>query len=346
MIKAAPKRQQSGEKSAEQSIKLNTLDLARRVLRIEADAVRALAERIDERFLAAVALIRDRSGRVVVSGIGKSGHIARKIASTLSSTGTPAYFVHPAEASHGDLGMIESGDVFIAISYSGASDELLEIVPLVKRRGAKLIVMTGHAESALAREADVLLDARVEQEACPHNLAPTASTTAALALGDALAVALLDAHGFSAADFAHMHPRGALPSQAQARHALLHVEDVMRTGEQLPQVRIGSTLRQAVIEMSRCRMGMTAILDSAGLIRGIFTDGDLRRALEKSSALDERSVDEVMTVKPRTVRRETLAAEAVHVMEEHKVNQLLVVDERGKLVGALNTHDLFRAKVI
>jgi len=342
MIKAAPKR----ENSAEQSIKLNTLDLARRVLTIEADAVRALAERIDERFLAAVALIRDRSGRVVVSGIGKSGHIARKIASTLSSTGTPAYFVHPAEASHGDLGMIESGDVFIAISYSGASDELLEIVPLVKRRGAKLIVMTGHPESALAREADVLLDARVEQEACPHNLAPTASTTAALALGDALAVALLDAHGFSAADFAHMHPRGALPSQAQARHALLHVEDVMRTGEQLPQVRIGSTLRQAVIEMSRCRMGMTAILDSAGLIRGIFTDGDLRRALEKSSALDERSVDEVMTVKPRTVRRETLAAEAVHVMEEHKVNQLLVIDERGKLVGALNTHDLFRAKVI
>jgi len=342
MIKAAPKR----EKSAEPGVKVNTLDLARRVLRIEADAVRALAERIDERFLAAVALIRDRSGRVVVSGIGKSGHIARKIASTLSSTGTPAYFVHPAEASHGDLGMIESGDVFLAISYSGSSAELLEIVPLVKRRGAKLIVMTGRADSALAREADVLLDARVEQEACPHNLAPTASTTAALALGDALAVVLLDAHGFSAADFAHMHPRGGLPDQAWARHALLRVGDVMRTGEDIPQVRSGATIRQAVMEMSRGRMGMTAILDSAGVIKGIFTDGDLRRTLEKTTALDAGSVDEVMTMNPRTVHRETLAAEAVHVMEEHKVNQLLVVDERGELVGALNMHDLFRAKVI
>jgi len=342
MIKAAPKR----EKSREQSVKVNTLDLARRVLRIEADAVRALAERIDERFLAAVALIRNRSGRVVVSGIGKSGHIARKIASTLSSTGTPAYFVHPAEASHGDLGMIESGDVFIAISHSGSSEELLEIVPLVKRRGAKLIAMTGRADSALAREADVLLDARVEQEACPHNLAPTASTTAALALGDALAVVLLDAHGFSAADFAHMHPRGGLPDQARARHALLRVGDVMRTGVDIPQVRSGATIRKAVVEMSRGRMGMTAILDSAGAVKGIFTDGDLRRTLEKTTALDAGTVDEVMTMNPRTVRRETLAAEAVHVMEEHKVNQLLVVDERGELVGALNMHDLFRAKVI
>jgi arabinose-5-phosphate isomerase len=341
MIKAAPKRQQSGEKNAEQSIKLNTLDLARRVLRIEADAVRALAERIDERFLAAVALIRDRSGRVVVSGIGKSGHIARKIASTLSSTGTPAYFVHPAEASHGDLGMIESGDVFIAISYSGASDELLEIVPLVKRRGAKLIVMTGHPESALAREADVLLDARVEQEACPHNLAPTASTTAALALGDALAVALLDARGFSADDFARSHPRGRLP-----RQALVHVADVMRRGEEIPSVRCGAPAMHAVIEMSRGRMGMTAVIDERRQVRGIFTDGDLRRSLEKRVDFGAARVDELMTAAPKTMRPEALAVEAVQLMENHKMNQLLVVNERGELVGAFNMHDLFRAKVV
>src|SRR5687768_8921371 len=249
MIKAVAKARQNTGKS--------TLDLARQVLEIEADAVRALAERIDERFLAAVELIHKRSGRVVVSGIGKSGHIARKIASTMASTGTPAYFVHPAEASHGDLGMVEAGDVFIAISYSGASNELLEIVPLVKRRGAKLIAITGKPESALAREADVHLDAAVAQEACPHNLAPTASTTAALALGDALAVALLDKRGFSAADFAGTHPRGGLPGQAVARQALLHVEDVMRSGDQVPRVVSGTALREAVIEMTRGRIGMT-----------------------------------------------------------------------------------------
>ncbi len=316
------------------------------MLTIEADAVRALAARIDQRFAAAVALIRDRKGRVVVSGMGKSGHIARKIASTLSSTGTPAYFVHPAEASHGDLGMIEAGDVFIALSHSGASAELLEIVPLVKRRGAKLIVMTGRTDSALAREADVLLDARVDKEACPHNLAPTASTTAALALGDALAVALLEEQGFSAADFAHMHPRGALPGDGRARHAFLRVENVMRTGEDIPRVRSGATIRHAVKEITRGKMGMTAIVDTNGVVKGIFTDGDLRRALEKTTELDAGSVDQVMSRNPRTVRRETLATEAVHVMEANKVNQLLVVDERATLVGALNTHDLFRAKVI
>ena len=226
MIKAAPKKRLDSAPGA--------LDIARRVLSIEADAVRGLIERLDERFLAAVSLIRGRRGRVIVSGIGKSGHIARKLASTLSSTGTPAYFVHPAEASHGDLGMIESGDVFVAISYSGSSEELLEIVPLVKRRGAKLIAMTGHADSALARQADVFLDAAVEQEACPHNLAPTASTTAALALGDALAVALLSARGFSADDFARSHPRGRLP-----RQALVHVADVMRRGNDMPCVKNG-----------------------------------------------------------------------------------------------------------
>jgi len=320
--------------------------LARQVLQIEADAVRSLIERVDQRFEKAVELIHHRGGRVIVSGMGKSGHIARKIASTLASTGTPAYFVHPAEASHGDLGMIESGDVFIAISYSGSSEELLQIVPQVKRRGAKLIAITGKPDSTLAREADVNLDAGVEQEACPHNLAPTASTTAALALGDALAVALLDRRGFSAADFARTHPRGGLPSQALARQALLHVSDVMRSGDQVPQVRSGVSLKDAVIEMSRGRIGMTAVLDGAGRVKGVFTDGDLRRTVEKRTRLDGVSVDEVMTTSPRSVRPDTLAAEAVHVMEANKVNQLLVVDERGALVGALNMHDLFRARVI
>jgi arabinose-5-phosphate isomerase len=342
MIKAVTSKPKPGE----QSRKADVLELARNVLKIEADAVRALAARIDQRFAAAVQLIFEAKGRVVVSGMGKSGHIARKIASTLSSTGTPAYFVHPAEASHGDLGMVERGDVFIAISYSGASAELLDIVPQVRRRGAKLIAITGNADSTLAREADVSLDARVEQEACPHNLAPTASTTAALALGDALAVALLDARGFSAADFARTHPRGGLVAQAAAHQALLHVADVMRTGEDLPKVASGATLKEAVIEMSRGRLGMTAVLDAGGKVKGVFTDGDLRRTLERGTPLEGLRVDAIMTARPRTVRREMLAAEAVHVMEEHKVNQLLVVDERGELVGALNMHDLFRAKVI
>jgi arabinose-5-phosphate isomerase len=340
MIKAAPKSVKSEGKTAD------TLDLARRVLSIEADAVRGLVERIDERFVAAVDLIRARKGRVVVSGMGKSGHIARKIASTLSSTGTPAYFVHPAEASHGDLGMVESGDVFIAISYSGKSSELLEIVPQVKRRGAKLIAITGKQDSPLARDADVWLDAGVEREACPHNLAPTASTTAALALGDALAVTLLDARGFSAADFAHMHPRGGLPDQAMVQHAaFLRVAAVMRSGDALPKVTSGASIKRAVAEMSRGKMGMTVVLAADGAVRGVFTDGDLRRALEKGTEID-RKVDDVMTAHPRTIHDGALATEAVHLMEQHKVNQLLVVDERGALVGALNMHDLFRAKVI
>src|SRR5260221_13428293 len=337
MIKAAPFAKNSAKNRSEPS----AFDLARRVLAIEAEAVRALGDRLDERFVAALELIAGRGGRVVVSGIGKSGHIARKIASTLSSTGTPAYFVHPAEASHGDLGMIESGDVFIAISYSGSSDELLEIVPLVKRLGAKLIALTGNPQSALAREADVHLDGAVAQEACPHNLAPTASTTAALALGDALAVALLDARGFSADDFARSHPRRRLP-----RQALVHVSEVMRTGDAVPQVPSGSSVRQAVLEMSRGGMGMTAVLDAARAVKGVFTDGDLRRALEKSTDIDGRRVDEVMTANPKTIRGETLAAQAVHAMEQHKINQMLVIDARGALVGALNMHDLFRAKVI
>src|ERR1700694_4290452 len=297
-LKAARKPANSGAQS-------KILELARNVLTIEAEAVQALIDRVDERFVEAVELIHKRRGRVVVRGIGKSGHIARKIASTLSSTGTPAYFVHAAEASHGDLGMIESGDVFIAISYSGSSEELLEIVPLVKRRGAKLIAMSGHAESALAREADVFLDAAVEQEACPHNLAPTASTTAALALGDALAIALLSARGFSADDFARSHPRGKLP-----RQALVHVADVMRRGTDMPCVKSGVPAMQAVVEMTRSRMGMTAVVDEAGRVRGIFTDGDLRRSLEKGADFRAIAVDRLMTVGPKTIGAQVLAVGA------------------------------------
>jgi arabinose-5-phosphate isomerase len=342
MIRAAPKKAQSAAKGALAGRKsAGSLELARRVLQIEADAVRALVDRVDESFLAAVELIHGRKGRVVVSGMGKSGHIARKIASTMASTGTPAYFVHPAEASHGDLGMVDAGDVFIAISYSGGSEELLDIVPLVKRRGAKLIAITGKQGSALAREADVHLDAAVAQEACPLNLAPTASTTAALALGDALAVALLDARGFSKDDFARSHPRGRLP-----RQALLHVADVMRKGEGLPSVAESASLRDALREMTRGGIGMTAVRNGGGKVTGIFTDGDLRRALEKGADYASARVGQVMTAGPRLIRPEALAVEAVQQMETHKVNQLLVVDAAGKLVGALNMHDLFRAKVI
>jgi arabinose-5-phosphate isomerase len=338
MIRAASKARHGQSQSASGGD--TALELARRVLTIEADAVRALIERIDERFLGAVSLILERRGRVVVSGIGKSGHIARKIASTLSSTGTPAVFLHPAEALHGDLGMIEAGDVFIAISHSGESEELLNIIPQVKRRGAKLIALTGRHDSTLAKESDVLLDAGVAQEACPHNLAPTASTTAALALGDALAVALLDARGFSADDFARSHPGGTL-----GRRLLTHVSDVMRSGADLPAVPADASFKQALLEISRGRMGMTAVLDGQR-VRGIFTDGDLRRALEKGVDLERTRIADVMTPDPRTIRPEALAVEAVQLMERHKINQLLVVDGEGRLAGALNMHDLFRAKVI
>ena len=337
MIRAASKTRHGQSASGGDA----ALELARRVLAIEADAVRALIERIDERFLGAVSLILERRGRVVVSGIGKSGHIARKIASTPSSTGTPAVFLHPAEALHGDLGMIEAGDVFIAISHSGESEELLDILPQVKRRGAKLIALTGRRDSTLAKESDVLLDAGVAQEACPHNLAPTASTTAALALGDALAVALLDARGFSADDFARSHPGGTL-----GRRLLTHVSDVMRSGADLPAVPEGASFKQALLEISRGRMGMTAVLDAGRRVRGIFTDGDLRRALEKGVDLERTTIAEVMTPGPRSIRPEALAVEAVQLMERHKINQLLVVDGDGCLAGALNMHDLFRAKVI
>lgn len=319
----------------------DAIAIARDVLEIEAQAISDLIARLDQPFVQAVELILDSRGRVVVSGMGKSGHVARKIASTMASTGTPAYFVHPAEASHGDLGMITRDDVFIALSNSGESSELLAIVPLLKRWGAKLIAMTGDSQSALALEADVHLYAGAAKEACPLNLAPTASTTAALALGDALAVALMQAKGFTRDEFARSHPGGPL-----GRKLLTHVRDVMRTGENAPRISHAATLMEAMLEMSRGRMGMTAILDDDGRVAGIFTDGDLRRTLEKNADLRGTKIADVMKREPSTIGPDKLAAEAVEIMERNKINQLLVADEERRLLGALNMHDLFRAKVI
>src|SRR3990172_2762445 len=292
------------------------LALAREVLEIEAAAVAALASRLDERFLAAVRLVLECRGRVVVTGIGKSGQVGRKVASTLASTGTPAFFVHPGEAIHGDLGMIAHDDVVIAISYSGESDELTTILPLVKRLGARLIALTGAPSSTLASLADVVLDAGVGKEACPLNLAPTASTTAALALGDALAIAALDARGFGHEDFARSHPGGAL-----GRRLLTHVRDVMRTGDDVPAVAEGAALAEAVLEMSKKRMGMTAVLDAAGRVSGVFTDGDLRRTLAQVEDIRCARIVDIMTRGPRTIGADKLAVEAVQIMEERKVNQ-------------------------
>jgi arabinose-5-phosphate isomerase len=318
-----------------------TLAIAREVLEIEAKAVADLIGRLDQGFTRAVEMIRGCRGRVVVSGIGKSGHVARKIASTLASTGTPAFFVHSAEAGHGDLGMVSREDVFLALSNSGETEELLAIVPLIKRQGAKLIALTGNPGSPLAREADVHLYAGAAKEACPLNLAPTASTTAALALGDALAVALMQARGFTRDEFAASHPGGTL-----GRKLLTHVRDVMRSGKETPRVAESAPLMEGIGVMSRGGMGMTAVLDAAGRLVGIFTDGDLRRALEKGIDVNTVRIAGVMTREPRTIGPEKLAAEAVEIMERHKVNQLLVVGPDRRLLGALNMHDLFRAKVI
>ncbi len=317
------------------------LGLAREVLNIEAAAVLALTQRIDETFLRALNIILSCEGRVIVSGMGKSGHIARKIASTLSSTGTPAYFVHPAEASHGDLGMITAEDVIIALSYSGESEELLTIVPVIKRQGAQLISLTGNPQSSLGLAADAHLNVAVDKEACPMGLAPTASTTAALAMGDALAVALLDAKGFGEEDFARSHPGGNL-----GRRLLTHVRDIMHTGDGIPAVRHDALLSDAVLEMSRKRLGMTAIVDDAQHVLGIYTDGDLRRTLEKRLDFTTTPISAVMSRNPRTIATDALAAEVVQIMEQHNINQMLVADADNKLVGALNVHDLLRAKVI
>ena len=318
----------------------DAIECARRVLDIEAQAIAALKEHLGPDFGHAVDIVLHCQGRVVVCGIGKSGHIARKLASTLASTGTPAFFVHAAEASHGDLGMITRDDVFIALSNSGESAELLLIVPLIKRRGAKLIVLTGNRASSLGVQADVCLYAGAAKEACPLNLAPTASTTAALALGDALAVALMQARGFSDRDFASSHPGGKLGG------SLTLVRDAMRTGDRLPHVPDSASVADAVAEMSRSRMGITAVLDASGRVTGIFTDGDLRRTIGLVTDFRGTPITRVMTRNPRSIEPDRLAVEALQLMESHKVNQVLVVDAAQRLVGALNMHDLFRAKVI
>jgi len=318
----------------------NALELARTVLKVEAQAVTALIERIDEAFLSAVQLLLKCRGRVVVSGVGKSGHVGRKIAATMASTGTPAMFVHAAEAVHGDLGMITRSDVLVALSYSGETAELLTVVPTLKREGTPLVAITGNAGSSLARHADVHLDVHVDKEACPLNLAPTSSTTAMLALGDALAVACLDARGFGPADFARSHPGGAL-----GRRLLTKVEDVMATGEDIPRVPITASVMEAISEISRKRLGMTAVVDTNGRVAGIFTDGDLRRLLERGASVRELAVAEVMTRDPLTIGPGALAAEAAQLIESTRKNQLLVVDD-GRLVGALHAHDLTAARVL
>lgn len=321
------------------------LQLAQQTLQIEAEAILALKSRLaatqNDAFARATALLLSCHGRVVVSGMGKSGHIGRKIAATLASTGTPAMFVHPAEAAHGDLGMVTQADAVIAISNSGESDELLSILPLVKRLGARLISMTGNPNSSLARLADVHLDVGVEREACPLNLAPTASTTVTLALGDALAVALLDARGFREEDFARSHPGGSL-----GRRLLTHVRDVMRTGSDIPAVGPMVMLPEALLEVSRKGMAMTAIVDAHQRVLGIFTDGDLRRLIEQGRDFSRTPIREVMHANPRSVSPGQLAVEAVELMEAHRINQVLVTEPDGTLAGALHIHDLTRAKVI
>jgi arabinose-5-phosphate isomerase len=314
---------------------------AKRVLEIEANAIRDLIPRIGDSFTAACQLCLDCSGRVVVTGMGKSGHIAGKIAATLASTGTPAFFVHPAEASHGDLGMITSNDVVIALSNSGETTEVITLLPLLKRQDIALITFTGKADSTLAEAADVTLDIGVDEEACPLNLAPTASTSAALAMGDALAVALLESRGFTHEDFALSHPGGSL-----GRKLLLRVTDLMRTGTDIPQVSIDTPLTEGLMEISGKGLGMTAVTDKDGRLLGIFTDGDLRRTLDQKIDLHSAAMADVMTTGCKTATPEMLAAEAVHLLEQHKINCLAVVDKDNKVVGALNIHDLFRAGVM
>ena len=317
------------------------LQLARETLDIEAEALMGIKSRLDARFSQAVQMMLSVKGRVVVTGMGKSGHIGSKIAATLASTGTPAMFVHPGEASHGDLGMIKAIDVVLAISNSGESDELVSILPVLKRQGVPLIAMTGGMNSALAQHADVVLDSSVSKEACPLNLAPTASTTAQLALGDALAVALLDARGFKAEDFARSHPGGSL-----GRRLLTHVSDVMRKDDQVPSVLPTASFSELMQEMSRKGLGASAIVNEQQEVLGIFTDGDLRRLIEKGLDLRSLVAQDVMHAKPQTVNENALAVEAAELMEQFKITSVLVINDAGQLSGALNTNDLMRAKVI
>ena len=331
-----------GNSSLKQSsAKQTPIELAKSVLLIEANAVEALAKRLDDSFTKAVALILQCQGRVVVSGMGKSGHIGNKIAATFASTGTPAFFMHPAEASHGDLGMITKDDVIVTLSNSGESDELIAIIPALKRLGCKLINITGKANSTLAKEASVHLEVQVEVEACPLGLAPTASSTAMLALGDALALSVLDQRGFSAEDFARSHPGGSL-----GRRLLTHVRDVMRQGEQVPRVAPETVFGDLMREMSAKGLGAAAVVNAAGQPVGIFTDGDLRRLIETGVELRSLTAAAVMHPSPKTVSADALAAQAVEIMEQHRITSVLVVDAAGVLCGALNTNDLMRAKVI
>lgn len=314
---------------------------AQRTIRLEIQAVEGLFDHIDADFVRACEMILASKGRVVVLGMGKSGHIGKKIAATLASTGTTSFFVHPAEASHGDMGMITSDDVILALSNSGTTAEIVTLLPLIKRLGIKMISLTGKPDSTLARAADVNLNARVEHEACPLNLAPTSSTTAALVMGDALAVALLEARGFTAEDFAFSHPGGAL-----GRRLLLKVEHVMHSGEQLPKVQRGTLLRDSLMEMTRKGLGMTAVLEADGRLAGIFTDGDLRRTLDRPIDIRLATIDDVMTVHGKTARPDMLAAEALKIMEDHKIGSLIVVDDNDHAVGAFNLQDLLRAGVM
>ena len=315
--------------------------LARKVLVIEAQAVTALADRIDDLFSRACQLCIDCRGRIVVTGMGKSGHIGNKIAATLASTGSPAFFVHSGEASHGDRGMITGEDLLLAVSNSGETREIITILPLIKRLGIPMITLTGNPDSTLAKAADINLDVSVAVEACPMNLAPTASTTATLAMGDALAVALLESRGFTEEDFARSHPGGTL-----GRRLLLHVDDLMHTGESIPRVAIGTPLSKGLLEMSRKGLGMTAIVDKDGKLAGVFTDGDLRRSLDNAVDIHTTRIEQVMTENGKTVRADMLAAEAVHLLDAHKITALIVVDEDGKVIGALNIHDLLRAGIM
>lgn len=317
------------------------LALARRVLDIEARAVESLKSRIDGSFAAACSLCLETQGRIVVTGMGKSGHISRKISATLASTGTPSFYVHPAEASHGDLGMITPNDLVLAVSYSGETEEVVTILPLIKRMGATLISITGKPRSTLAKAADVHLDVSVDEEACPLNLAPTASTTATLAMGDALAVALLESRGFTAEDFALSHPSGSL-----GKRLVLRVEDVMHTGDEVPSVSGDVHLSEGLVEMTQKSLGMTAIVDKDNRVLGIFTDGDLRRTLDEAIDVHKTTMTSVMHRECKVTRPDVLAAEAVRIMEENKITGLLVTDDDGRLVGALNVHDLFRAGVM
>ena len=317
------------------------LATARRVFDVESAALAAVGARLDGDFTRACQLILATNGRVVCTGMGKSGHIARKIAATLASTGTPAFYVHPGEAGHGDLGMITDADIVLALSNSGETDELLTLLPVLARQGNKLIAMTGKPASTLGRQADVHIDASVPAEACPLHLAPTSSTTAALVLGDALAVALLEARGFTADDFARSHPAGSL-----GRRLLLHIRDVMHAGEDIPSVPDTATVGDALMEMSRKRLGMTAVIDADGRLAGLFTDGDLRRTLDAGTDVRGARIVDVMTSNPKTIDEEALAVEAAQLMEAHKINALLVINADRQVVGALNIHDLLRARVV